>query len=1123
MIPVRLALFAEMVKNRPWVPSTLRELGGSQGVGVAFLEEAFGPGAPPLRRYYANAVREVLSRLLPDKGADIKGNLRSRNELMEACGLAGRSRNFEDVLHILDTELRLITPAEFELPAAVPGGERRAAADPYFQLTHDYLVQPVRRWLTSKQRRTRRGRAELRLDELATDWRQKPETRNLPSLWEFLSVNVLTHRADWSATQRDLLRHATRFYAVRSVAILAVLALALFLGSRYRGRASARDLFDQLLVARTSDVPRIVEQMRDERQWVLPLLQNPATVLGRVPDARERLNLSLALLPDDSTQVDFLTQSMSHVNVSDLPIIFDTLLPYREACRTQIWNDLENSDDPASSLALAAAVAAFDPHSPNWRDVAPRVANALVTTNPLQLAEWLALLSPVAAVLTGPLVDVYTDAAREDAAERNLARIALQEFAGENTAQVVRMMVNCIDKDFPALLSLLEANAVEAVPLLTVECIRPPTALYVASPGDWPVPSASAVQQIEAAGGFVHAGFAICPHLPLTQLQPLLLDLQQAAFRPICFRPYRGHDDGLRVAAVWTRDGRRSEWLLDATLDQLQQRDEQLQAAGLLPVDVCGYVREGERYAAVWTEPSSRGDRAEIYAGLSNQDPRAGNDAWVSHGLRPTRRQIFLDEQGRLRHCMVWGINAYDTEESYHWQGHRVGLKRLFAVRPFPLDVSAMVQSPVPTDQDPVRLTCLWRRNGKRTEAQLVMADSQDEHDRRSRELADLGYHPVSITCVDVPAQPSCFVSVWHRPLVSDAAHDAYLLRRAKAAAALLQLGHAERVLPLLRFGAEPDLRSLLIHTLARSQCALEILSEHLYRETDAGIRQGLLLALLDLDASQMSSDLRSQLIAVLRTWYQSDPHSGMHAVIASCLKQWGVEDTLPLAEFPQGPPGLANQSWWHANPDECFALIDVTQASEPFVMGCPESEVEYGWFERLHLKNLKRRYAIGMREVTVQQFREFLAANPDVDHALTEEEHAEMPQTRVTWYLAAQYCNWRSEMAGIPPDEWCFRPNADGLYADGMSLAPDYLKKTGYRLPTETEWEYACRAGTTTARFFGRTPRLLSQYAWYSDNSQNHVHDVATLKPNPFGLYDVFGNCARMVFRTISQQIRRR
>jgi formylglycine-generating enzyme required for sulfatase activity len=76
-----------------------------------------------------------------------------------------------------------------------------------------------------------------------------------------------------------------------------------------------------------------------------------------------------------------------------------------------------------------------------------------------------------------------------------------------------------------------------------------------------------------------------------------------------------------------------------------------------------------------------------------------------------------------------------------------------------------------------------------------------------------------------------------------------------------------------------------------------------------------------------------------------------------------------------------------------------------------------------------------------------------------------------------------------------------------GMTLPANYLERTGYRLPTEAEWEYACRSGSTSIRYFGSSVELLPKYAWYVKNSNEQVWPVGTLLPNDLGLFDVYGN----------------
>src|SRR5262249_20242206 len=111
VICVRLALFAEMMKGRPWTPATLREVGGTEGVGGRFLEDTFSAkAANPKHRLHHKAAKAVLKSLLPESGSDIRGRLRSYDELLAVSGYAGRTKDFDELMRILDGELRLLTP-----------------------------------------------------------------------------------------------------------------------------------------------------------------------------------------------------------------------------------------------------------------------------------------------------------------------------------------------------------------------------------------------------------------------------------------------------------------------------------------------------------------------------------------------------------------------------------------------------------------------------------------------------------------------------------------------------------------------------------------------------------------------------------------------------------------------------------------------------------------------------------------------------------------------------------------------------------------------------------------------------------------------------------------------------
>jgi len=92
--------------------------------------------------------------------------------------------------------------------------------------------------------------------------------------------------------------------------------------------------------------------------------------------------------------------------------------------------------------------------------------------------------------------------------------------------------------------------------------------------------------------------------------------------------------------------------------------------------------------------------------------------------------------------------------------------------------------------------------------------------------------------------------------------------------------------------------------------------------------------------------------------------------------------------------------------------------------------------------------------------------------------------------------------------------PAIDMTHHAAMEYTRWLSAKTGrdYRLPTEAEWEYACRAGSATPFFFGSDPTQLTGYAWYLDNSESRAREVGKKKPNPWGLYDILGNVAEWV-----------
>jgi formylglycine-generating enzyme required for sulfatase activity len=486
VISVRLALFAEMVKGKPWTPATLKEVGGTEGVGVTFLEETFAaPTAPPQHRLHQKAAQAVLRALLPQSGTDIKGHMRAQQELLAASGYGSRPKDFEELLRILDAELRLITPTDPEgKEDTLARGASEGAAEPalalrasevtrYFQLTHDYLVPSLRDWLTRKQKETRRGRAELLLTDRAAVWNARPENRQLPSLWQWCAIRWLTRKKTWTPPQRKMMRRATRYHALRGLVVAVLLALLGWGGYEGHGTLKAHALRDSLLAANTNEVPAIVQDMAPYRRWLDRLLHDAYAQAAQDNDRTKQLHAGLALLPVDATQVEYLYGRLLDAEPNEVPVLRDALAPHKEELLDRLWAVAESppKGQEAQRLRAAAALAKYDPDGETWARVQEAVANDLVAVPAVYLATWLESLRPVREKLLTPLAGVYRDGQRRET-ERSLATDLLADYAADSPQLLADLLMDADAKQFAVLYPKFKERGEQGVPLLTGEIDR---------------------------------------------------------------------------------------------------------------------------------------------------------------------------------------------------------------------------------------------------------------------------------------------------------------------------------------------------------------------------------------------------------------------------------------------------------------------------------------------------------------------------------------------------------------------------------------------------------------------------------------------------------------------------
>jgi len=155
------------------------------------------------------------------------------------------------------------------------------------------------------------------------------------------------------------------------------------------------------------------------------------------------------------------------------------------------------------------------------------------------------------------------------------------------------------------------------------------------------------------------------------------------------------------------------------------------------------------------------------------------------------------------------------------------------------------------------------------------------------------------------------------------------------------------------------------------------------------------------------------------------------------------------------------------------------------FQMGSPIEEEGRGIDEEQHQVTISKDYYLGVTEVTQGQYEKVMGTNPShfQTRVIRKSDSSMYPVESVSWDDAVEFCKRLSDL----PEE----------------------TKAGrvYRLPTEAEREYACRAGSKTAYSFGASAKSLGNYAWFGENSNFQTHPVSEKKPNAWGLYDMHGN----------------
>lgn len=222
-----------------------------------------------------------------------------------------------------------------------------------------------------------------------------------------------------------------------------------------------------------------------------------------------------------------------------------------------------------------------------------------------------------------------------------------------------------------------------------------------------------------------------------------------------------------------------------------------------------------------------------------------------------------------------------------------------------------------------------------------------------------------------------------------------------------------------------------------------------------------------------MSKDSRQLSIRTIYSSSMVDPLVNRGILIARNL-----ESALELIDTPVSQPfesGLFTNS---------IGMKFRRIRAGSFTMGSPKGDLRPFLSETQHTTTLTQDFNMGCYLVTQSQFEKVMGFNPSGFRGNKQHlDSSSLPVESISWYHAHTFCLFLSSL----PEE----------------------KEAGrvYRLPTEAQWEYACRAGSTSAYCYGDDSSMLDLYAWHGNNSSASTHPVGTKRPNAWGLYDMHGN----------------
>jgi len=232
----------------------------------------------------------------------------------------------------------------------------------------------------------------------------------------------------------------------------------------------------------------------------------------------------------------------------------------------------------------------------------------------------------------------------------------------------------------------------------------------------------------------------------------------------------------------------------------------------------------------------------------------------------------------------------------------------------------------------------------------------------------------------------------------------------------------------------------------------------------------------------------------------QPAPAAALVAQPGSPARSVGAAERPKASSAARVPTQRPVVAWTSRSTGMTFVRIEGGE----FLMGSPDTDKDAKDDEKPQHNVQLGPFYLGVTEVTQQEYWDVMGTNPShfvspggVGNQIARRSSDQYPVEQVQWREAIAFCNALSQRDGLAP-----------YYEIGtQDVSVTARQSDGYRLPTEAEWEFACRAGAETRYFFGEDPAEVVKYAWHSGNSEGRTHPVRQKLPNALGLYDMLGN----------------